>query len=50
MARDVAVFLAWTAEPEMEVRKRLGLKVLLFLLVLTGMLFALKRMIWTDVH
>ena len=50
MAKDVAAFLAWTAEPEMEVRKRLGLKVLLFLLVLTGMLFALKRMIWSDVH
>lgn len=50
MAKDVAAFLAWTAEPEMEARKRLGLKVLLFLLVLTGMLFALKRMIWSDVH
>ena len=50
MAKDVATFLAWTAEPEMEARKRLGLKVLLFLLVLTGMLFALKRMIWSDLH
>jgi ubiquinol-cytochrome c reductase cytochrome c1 subunit len=50
MAKDVATFLAWTAEPEMEVRKRLGLKVLLFLLVLTGMLYALKRMIWSDLH
>ncbi len=50
LARDVAVFLAWTAEPELEDRKRLGLKVLLFLLVLTGMMFALKRMIWADVH
>ena len=50
MARDVVTFLAWTAEPEMEARKRLGLKVLLFLLVLTGMLYALKRMIWSDLH
>jgi ubiquinol-cytochrome c reductase cytochrome c1 subunit len=50
MARDVTTFLAWTAEPEMEERKRLGPKVLLFLLVLTGMLFALKRMIWADLH
>ena len=50
MAKDVVTFLAWTAEPEMEARKRLGLKVLLFLLVLTGMLFALKRMIWSDLH
>ena len=50
MSKDVVTFLAWTAEPEMEARKRLGLKVLLFLLVLTGMLFALKRMIWSDLH
>lgn len=50
MARDVATFLAWTAEPELEARKRLGLKVLLFLLVLTGMLYAVKRAIWADVH
>lgn len=49
MAKDVTTFLAWTAEPELEARKRLGIKVMLFLLVLTGMLFALKRKIWSDV-
>ena len=50
MSRDVTTFLAWTAEPEMEERKRLGIKVILFLLVLTGMLYALKRKIWADIH
>jgi cytochrome c1 len=50
MAHDVSMFLAWTAEPELEDRKRLGIKVMLFLLVLTGMMFALKRKIWSDVH
>lgn len=50
MSRDVTTFLAWAAEPEMEVRKRMGIKVLLFLIVLTGMLYALKRMIWAKVH
>jgi len=50
MAQDVTTFLAWTASPEMEQRKRLGIKVLLFLLVLTGMLLALKRQIWSKVH
>jgi ubiquinol-cytochrome c reductase cytochrome c1 subunit len=49
-ARDVVTFLAWAAEPTMEKRKRLGIKVMLFLLVLTGMLYALKRKIWADVH
>jgi len=50
MSRDVTTFLAWAAEPEMEERKRMGVKVLLFLLVLTGMLYALKRKIWADIH
>jgi cytochrome c1 len=49
-AEDVVTFLAWTAQPELEQRKRMGVKVLLFLIVLTAMLFALKRKIWSDVH
>lgn len=49
MARDVTEFLAWTAEPELEGRKRLGIKVVLFLFVLTGMLYAVKRRVWSDV-
>ena len=35
---------------ELEARKSLGLKVMIFLLVLTGLLYALKRQIWKDVH
>lgn len=50
MATDVATFLAWTASPELEARKRMGIKVLLFLLVLTGMLYALKRQVWSKLH
>ena len=49
MSHDLASFLAWTAEPEMEVRKRTGIKVILFLIVLTAMLYAIKRRIWADV-
>ena len=50
MSADVTTFLAWTAEPELEDRKRMGVKVVLFLLVLTGLFYALKRKIWSDVH
>ena len=50
MASDVAHFLAWTAEPEMEERKRLGIKVVLFLLVFTAVLYAVKRKVWADLH
>jgi ubiquinol-cytochrome c reductase cytochrome c1 subunit len=34
----------------MEQRKNLGIKVLLFLVVLTALLYAVKRQIWSRVH
>jgi ubiquinol-cytochrome c reductase cytochrome c1 subunit len=49
MAKDVVVFLQWAAEPEMEARKRMGIKTLLFLLVFTGLFIEAKRRIWKDV-
>jgi len=49
-ATDVTTFLAWAAEPEMEERKRLGIKVIIFLIVFTGLAYALKRKIWSDLH
>ena len=49
-AKDVTTFLTWAAEPEMEDRKRMVIKVLLFLLILTGMLYAVKRKVWEALH
>ncbi|TAD88946.1 MAG: cytochrome c1 [Alphaproteobacteria bacterium] len=50
MAKDVTYFLAWAAEPELEARKRLGVQSVLFLIVLSCMLYAVKRKVWADVH
>jgi cytochrome c1 len=50
MAWDVTNFMQWAAEPEMEDRKRIGWKVVLFLLVLSALLYATKRKIWSDLH
>lgn len=50
MAWDVTNFLQWTAEPEMEDRKRIGWKVVLFLLVLSALLYAAKRQTWAKLH
>lgn len=50
MSSDVTQFLAWLAEPKMEERKQTGLKVMLFLLVLSGLLYAYKRKIWSNLH
>ena len=49
-ARDISAFLAWAAEPNLNARKKLGMKVLLFLAVLSALLFASKRKIWREVH
>ncbi len=49
-AHDVSTFLAWASEPTMEERKFTGAKVLIFLLVMTGLLYGAKRQIWADVH
>ncbi len=50
MALDVSHFLMFAAEPQLEDRHRLGVKVILFLLVLTGILYALKRKVWSGAH
>jgi ubiquinol-cytochrome c reductase cytochrome c1 subunit len=50
MAHDVSSFLNWTAEPELEARKRLGVKAILFLILVSGLLYITKRKIWSDVH
>ncbi len=34
----------------MEERKETGTKVMLFLLVMTGLLYGAKRKIWADIH
>lgn len=49
MARDVVTFLSWAAEPEMEERKRSGLNALLYLFLLTGLLYIVKRRTWQDI-
>jgi ubiquinol-cytochrome c reductase cytochrome c1 subunit len=50
MARDVTTFLAWASEPNLEARKALGIKVMLFLIVFAGLLYAVKRRIWAGIH
>ena len=50
MSGDVVQFLTWAANPEMEQRKRMGVKVVLFLTLMTGLTYAVKKKIWKDVH
>lgn len=48
-AKDVATFLAWTAEPKQTERKEAGLAVMIYLLLLSGVLYVSYRKIWSDV-
>ena len=50
MAKDVSAFLAWTAEPKMEERKQTGFEVMIYLAILAGLLYAVKKKIWRDIH
>ena len=50
MSRDVTIFLQWAAEPEMEHRKSMGLKVLIFLSIFTTLFFVAKKHVWRSVY
>lgn len=49
-AKDVSAFMAWAAEPHMMARKALGFQVILFLLVLSTLLYFVKKAIWKPLH
>src|SRR5262245_40527823 len=49
-AKDVSAFLMWTAEPHLDARKRLGMQVLIFLIVLSVLLYFTKKKIWHEIE
>ena len=49
-AHDVVTFLSWASEPKLEERHRLGFGVMLFMLLLSGLLFLSYRKVWSDAH
>ncbi len=48
-SRDVAAFLMWAAEPHLEDRKKTGFRVMVFLLIFAGLVYATKRKVWSNV-
>lgn len=48
MAHDVVTFLTFAAEPHMEARKRTGIKVVAFLLILSVLLYFVKKKVWSN--
>lgn len=49
VAEDVSAFLMWTAEPKMMARKQTGLVAVIFLSVLTVLLYLTNKRIWMPV-
>uniref|UniRef100_A0A4W3KF16 Cytochrome c1, heme protein, mitochondrial n=1 Tax=Callorhinchus milii TaxID=7868 RepID=A0A4W3KF16_CALMI len=47
IAKDVCTFLRWSSEPEHDQRKRMGLKMLMFSLIVIPMLYYMKRHRWS---
>ena len=49
MAKDVAAFLMWTAEPHLNSRKNAGFTGVIFLTVLTVLLYLTNKQLWAPV-
>jgi len=48
-AQDVAAFLQWASDPKLEERKQMGLAVMIYLVLFSGVLYASYRHIWRNV-
>jgi ubiquinol-cytochrome c reductase cytochrome c1 subunit len=46
-AKDIVSFLSWAADPHAGERIRLGYYVIGYLLLLTGLLYLVKKQIWS---
>ena len=49
MAKDVTTFLTWAAEPELEARHKTGIKVLIYLILLSILVYLSMKKIWSRV-
>lgn len=49
-SKDIAAFLSWVAEPNLNERRRMGLGVMIFMFVLAGLLYFTKKRVWEKAH
>ena len=50
MSKDVTTFLMWAAEPHLESRHRMGLKAIIYLIILTILVYFSMKKIWSRVE
>ena len=49
MSKDVTTFLMWTAEPHLETRHRMGFKAIVYLIILTILVYFSMKKIWSGI-
>ena len=50
MSKDVTTFLMWAAEPHLESRHQMGFKAILYLIILTTLVYFSMKRIWSRVE
>tara|TARA_Y100001970_G_C14084960_1_gene776786 strand:- start:107 stop:895 length:789 start_codon:yes stop_codon:yes gene_type:complete len=50
MAKDVTTFLMWTAEPHLETRHKIGFKTIVYLIILTILVYFSMKKIWSRIE
>ena len=50
MAKDVTAFLTWAAEPHLEARHKMGFKAILYLIILTILVYFSMKKIWSRIE
>ncbi len=50
MSKDVTTFLMWTAEPHLEARHQMGFKVIVYLIILTILVYFSMKKIWSRIE
>jgi len=50
MAKDVVTFLAWSAEPHLEARHKIGFRAIIYLIVITILVYFSMKKIWSRVE
>ena len=50
MAKDVTTFMAWTAEPKLEERHKIGFKAITYLFILTILVYFSMKKIWSRIE
>ena len=50
MAKDITTFLMWSAEPHLESRHQMGFKAIIYLTILTILVYFSMKRIWSRIE